>query len=96
MSARRRRRRGRDSESCLVISHIYKDAWSLAQANGLPSLIYDESVLEVRFVRGAAGTMRILTIRPTVEQINVHDSLQVKVQRGNENQLGRRLARVLR
>jgi hypothetical protein len=63
MSARRRRRRGRDSESCLVISHIYKDAWSLAQAKGLPSLIYHEPVLEVRFVRGAAGTMRILTIR---------------------------------
>jgi hypothetical protein len=63
MCARRRRRRGRDSESCLVISHIYKDAWSLAQAKGLPSLIYHEPVLEVRFVRGAAGTMRILTIR---------------------------------
>jgi hypothetical protein len=63
MSARRRRRRDRDSESCLVISLIYKDEWSLAQAKGLPSLIYHEPVLEVRFVRGAAGTMRILTIR---------------------------------
>src|SRR5580698_3894615 len=63
MSARRRRRRGRDSESCLVISHIYKDASSLAQAKGLPNLIYHEPVLEVRFVRGAAGKMRILTIR---------------------------------
>jgi hypothetical protein len=31
--------------------------------SGLPSLIYHEPVLEVRFVRGAAGTMRILTIR---------------------------------
>jgi len=47
----------------LVISYIYKDAWSLAQAKGQPSLIYHEPVLEVRFVRGAAGTMRILTIR---------------------------------
>jgi hypothetical protein len=27
----------------------YKDAWSLAQAKGLPSLIYHEPVLEVRF-----------------------------------------------
>jgi hypothetical protein len=52
---------GRDSESCLVIAYIYKDAWSLAQAKGLPSLIYHEPVLEVRFVRGAAGTMRILS-----------------------------------
>jgi hypothetical protein len=40
----------------LVISHIYKDAWSLAQAKGLPSLIYHEPVLEVRFVRGADHT----------------------------------------
>jgi hypothetical protein len=69
MSARRRRRRGRDSESCLVISHIYKDAWSLAQAKGLPSLIYHEPVLEVRFVRGAAGTMRILTIRAVMIRV---------------------------
>jgi len=45
------------------LTYIYKDALSLAQAKGLPSLIYDERVLEVRFVRGAAGTMRILTIR---------------------------------
>jgi hypothetical protein len=34
---------------------------------GLPSLIYHEPVLEVRFVRGAAGTMRILTIRDRLE-----------------------------
>jgi hypothetical protein len=30
---------------------------------GLPSLIYHEPVHEVRFMRGAAGTTRILTIR---------------------------------
>ena len=44
-------------------SHIYKDVCGLAQAKGLPSLIYHEAVLEVRFMRGAAGTKRILTIR---------------------------------
>jgi hypothetical protein len=44
-------------------SHIYKDVRGLAQAKGLPSLIYHEPVLEVRFMRGAAGTTRILTIR---------------------------------
>jgi len=49
----RRRRRGRDSESCLAISHIYKDVCGLAQAKGLPSLIYHEPVLEVRFMRGS-------------------------------------------
>jgi hypothetical protein len=38
-----------------LTSHIYKDACSLAQAKGLPSLIYHEPMLEVRFVRGAAG-----------------------------------------
>jgi predicted Zn-dependent protease len=65
----------RDSESCLVISHIYKDAWSLAQAKGLPSLIYDERVLEVRFVRGAAGTMRILTIRDITRAQALTDEL---------------------
>jgi hypothetical protein len=36
-------------------SHIYKDACSLAQAKGLPSLICHEPALEVRFVPGAAG-----------------------------------------
>jgi hypothetical protein len=41
----------------------YKDAGGLAQAKGLPSLIYHETVLEVRFMRGAAGTTRILTKR---------------------------------
>ena len=43
--------------------HIYKDACRLAQAKGLPSLIYHEPTLEVRFVRGAAGPTRVLTIR---------------------------------
>jgi hypothetical protein len=45
------------------ISHIYKDACGLAQAKGLPSLIYHEPAIEVKFMRGAAGTTRILTIR---------------------------------
>jgi Group II intron, maturase-specific domain len=43
--------------------HIYKDACRLAQAKGLPSLIYHEPVLEVRFVRGAAGPTSFLTKR---------------------------------
>ncbi len=46
-------------------SHIYrkyKDVCGLAQARGLPSLIYREPVLEVRFMCAAAGTTRILTI----------------------------------
>jgi hypothetical protein len=45
-----------------------KNACSLTQARGLPSLIYHETALEVRFVRGAAGTTSSLTIR-------VHDDL---------------------
>jgi hypothetical protein len=44
-------------------SHIYKDACGLAQAKGLPSLIYHEPAIEVKFMRGAVGTTRILTIR---------------------------------
>ena len=50
----------------MAISHLtyIKDASGLAQAKGLPSLIYHEPVLEVRFMRGVAGTTRILTIRP--------------------------------
>jgi hypothetical protein len=45
-------------------SHIKKDACTLAQAKkGLPSLIYHEPALEVRFVRRAAGTTSYLTIR---------------------------------
>ena len=47
----------------MALSHIYKDACSLAQAKGLPSLIYHEPALEARFVRGAAGTTSFLTIR---------------------------------
>jgi hypothetical protein len=35
----------------------------LAQANGLARLIYHEPALELRFVRGAAGTTSFLTIR---------------------------------
>ena len=48
------------------ISHIYtyiKDASGLAQAKGLPSLIYHEPAIEVKFMRWATGTTRILTIR---------------------------------
>jgi hypothetical protein len=47
----------------VAISHIYKDAWGLAHAKGLPSLIYHEPAIEVKFMRGAAGPTRILTIR---------------------------------
>ena len=47
-----------------LTSHIYiKDAWSLSQTRGLPSLIYHELAIEVRFVRGPAGTTSILAIR---------------------------------
>jgi Pentapeptide repeats (8 copies) len=49
-------------ERGLQQNQIYRDACSLAQAKALPSLIYHEPVLEVRFMRGAAGTTRILTI----------------------------------
>ena len=40
-----------------------KDACGPARAKGLPSLIYHEPAIEVKFMRGAAGTTRILTIR---------------------------------
>jgi hypothetical protein len=43
--------------------YIYKGVCGLTEAKGLPSLIDHEPVLEVRFMRGAAGTTRILTIR---------------------------------
>jgi hypothetical protein len=48
-----------------IYIHIYKDACGLAQAKGLPSLIYHyhEPAIEVKFMRGAAGTTKILTIR---------------------------------
>jgi hypothetical protein len=71
-SARPRRRGGRDSVSCVAISHIYKDACSLAQAKGLPSLIYHEPALEVRFVRRAACTTSYLTMSSLIG--NVGDS----------------------
>ena len=35
--------------------HIYKDACARAQAKGLPSLIYHEPVLEVRFMAWGSG-----------------------------------------
>ena len=49
----------------MAISHLtyIKDASGLAQAKGLPSLIYHEPAIEVKFMRWAAGTTRILTIR---------------------------------
>jgi hypothetical protein len=63
------------------LSHIYKDACGLAQAKGLPSLICHEPAIEVKFMRGAAGTTRILTIRvravassggaPTLEALHI-------------------------
>jgi hypothetical protein len=48
---------------CGNLTCIYKDACSLAQAKGLPSVIYHEPAIEVRFVRGAAGTTSFLTKR---------------------------------
>jgi hypothetical protein len=49
----------------VAISHLtyIKDASGLAQAKGLPSLIYHEPAIEVKFMRWATGTTRILTIR---------------------------------
>jgi hypothetical protein len=50
-------------------SHIYIRMFAVwPKQKGLPSLIYHEPVLEVRFMRGAAGTTRILTIRGFHEQ----------------------------
>jgi hypothetical protein len=46
---------------CGNLAYIYKDACRLAQARGLAHLIYHEPALEVRFIRGAAGTARNLT-----------------------------------
>src|SRR5204862_7946733 len=63
MNGRRRRRRDRDRGSCLAISHIYKHACNLAQEKALPSLIYHEPALEVRFARGAATRRGFLAIR---------------------------------
>ena len=40
-----------------------QSAVSKSKPGGLPSLIYHEPVLEVRFMGGAVGTTRILTIR---------------------------------
>jgi hypothetical protein len=50
------------------ISHIYKDRCGLAQAKDLPSLIYHEPAIKVKFMRGAAGTTRILTIRERLSE----------------------------
>jgi hypothetical protein len=55
--------------SCVAISHIYKDACSLAQEKGPASLIYHEPALEVRFVRRAAGTTSFLAIRAGVGRL---------------------------
>jgi hypothetical protein len=62
-SERRRRRRGRDSESCVAISHIYKDCVQSGPRKGSTEPDLSLTSLEVRFVRGVAGTTRILTIR---------------------------------
>ena len=52
----RRRRRGRDSGSCVAISHMYiRMRADRPQAKGLARQIYHEPALEVRFVRGSAG-----------------------------------------
>jgi hypothetical protein len=53
-------------------SRIYKDACSLAQAKGLPSLIYHEPVLEVRFMRRSAGRTSNLTIRDEKDDEMTH------------------------
>jgi hypothetical protein len=45
------------------LTYIYKEVCGLAQAKGLPSLIYHEPVFEVRFMRGVAGTTSFLTKR---------------------------------
>jgi hypothetical protein len=42
------------------------DACSLAQTKGLSTLIYHKPALEVRFVRGAAGTTSFFTIREAI------------------------------
>jgi hypothetical protein len=56
-------RRGRDSGSCLAISHIYKDAWSLAQAKGLPSPIYHHPAQSDELWLWAATRTIFLTLR---------------------------------
>jgi hypothetical protein len=54
-----------------------KDASGLAQAKGLPSLIYHEPAIEVKFMRGAAGTTRILTIRGFIALFNLTNKAHV-------------------
>ena len=56
----------------MAISHIYKDACSLAQAKGLARVIYHEPALEVRFVRKAMGTTSFLTIRNPATGVMFH------------------------
>jgi hypothetical protein len=53
-------------------SHIHIRMFAVwPKQKGLPSLIYHEPVLEVKFMCGAAGTTRILTIRATgTKQVN--------------------------
>jgi hypothetical protein len=46
--------------------------WPKQRSKGLPSLIYHEPVLEVRFMREVAGTTRILTIRDFLRSTGTH------------------------
>src|SRR2546427_4308510 len=78
-SARPHRRGGRDSASCVAISHIYKDGCSLAQAKGLPSLVYHWPAFGVRFVRGAAGTTSFLIDRKSTRLNSSHSQISYAV-----------------
>jgi hypothetical protein len=55
-----------------LLEVIHKDICGLAQAKGLPSLIYHEPALEVRFVRGVAGPTSFLTKRDEVRKKYSH------------------------
>jgi hypothetical protein len=69
------------------------DACSLAQTKGLSTLIYHKPALEVRFVRGAAGTTSFFTIREAIRcswQIAGITTAQLWVVRSNPQCAGRR------
>ena len=74
----------------MAISHLtyIKDASGLAQAKGLPSLIYHEPAIEVKFMRGAAGTTRILTIRELVRFLHSHIAISAQKDTKGTNRFG--------